>query len=40
MKRLDTMVQNFKKNAVSNVKSLIEGHWHELSSKSIEIISC
>jgi hypothetical protein len=40
IERLDTMVQNFKKNAVSNVKSLIEGHWHELSGESIEIISC
>lgn len=34
------MAQNIKKNAVSNVKSLIEGHWHELSGESLEIISC
>ena len=38
--RLDMAAQNFKKNAVSNVKSLIEGHWHELSTESLEIISC
>ena len=38
--RLDMAAQNFKKNAVSNVKSLIEGHWHELSTESLEIIRC
>ncbi|KFY84654.1 hypothetical protein V500_09124 [Pseudogymnoascus sp. VKM F-4518 (FW-2643)] len=38
--RLDMTAQNFKKNAVSNVKRLIEGHWHELSTKSSEITSC
>ena len=37
---LDMTAQNFKKNAVSNVKSLIEGHWHELNTKSSEITSC
>lgn len=38
--RLDMTAQNFKKNAVSNVNGLIEGHWHELSTKSSEITSC
>jgi hypothetical protein len=32
--------QKAKKNVVSNVKSLIKGHWHELSCESSEIISC
>jgi len=40
IERLDTIAQNFKKNAMSNVKSLIEGHGHELSGESLEIISC
>jgi hypothetical protein len=37
--RLDITVQNLKKNAVSNIKSLIEGHWRELSTESLDIIS-
>jgi hypothetical protein len=40
IERLDTVAQNFKKNAVSNVKSLVKGHWYELSGVSSEIISC
>jgi hypothetical protein len=38
--RLDMTAQDFYKNAVNNVKRLIEGHWHELSTPSVELFSC
>jgi UDP-2,3-diacylglucosamine pyrophosphatase LpxH len=37
--RLDMTAQNFNKHAVNNVKRLIEGHWHELSTPSVKLIS-
>jgi hypothetical protein len=37
--RLDMTAQNFNKHAVNNVKRLIEGRWHELSTPSVKLIS-
>jgi len=36
---LDMTTQDFYKNTVNNVKRLIEGHWHKLSTPSIELFS-